>query len=179
MVSGLVLGIDPSYTCTGCVVLNRSYQVVTYTKIRLAIGPKRMLRGAKAMHSFIKEIPPQGKDGSGLSLAVLEDAAYGAPSRITVAKLKELSGVYKAVLDGHDIPWIELSPSAAKRFITGKGTSEKWMVAREIESKWNIAFRRDEDKGWDLSDATALAIWGVSHGQKAGKQEAGRRGSRG
>lgn len=162
MAYGFVLGIDPSYTCTGLVVLDQHCQVVTYTKIRLPPGPERLLRGAKALHSFIKDIP------SGLSLAVLEDAAYGAPSRITVAKLKELSGVYKAVLEGHHVPWLELSPSAAKRFVTGKGTSEKWVVAREISAQYAIAFSNTEDKGWDLSDATALALWGVKHGQKAG-----------
>jgi Holliday junction resolvasome RuvABC endonuclease subunit len=91
----------------------------------------------------------------------MEDAAYGAPSRIVVAKLKELSGVYKFILEAHGVPWLELSPSSAKRWITGKGNVEKYVVARELASQYGIKFK--DDMGFDLSDAAALAVWGVKH----------------
>ena len=117
-----------------------------------------MLRAGKGLHTFIRQLTSVAPSTWKLR-AVIEDAAYGAPSRITVAKLKELTGVYKFILEAHGIEWLECSPSAAKRLVAGKGNAEKWMVAREIASNYDIRF--DEDKGFDLSDATALAIWGL------------------
>lgn len=164
-----MLGIDPSFSCTGLVVLDSRCSVVTYMKLHLTAGPERYLRAAMGLHSFIKG---RCKPGA-LKLAVLEDAAYGAPSRVVVGKLKELSGVYKAVLEGHHVPWLELSPSSAKRFITGKGNSEKHIVARELASRFDIKFK--DDKGYDLSDAAACAAWGVRHfyGEATGQQKEG------
>lgn len=157
----MILGIDPSYTCTGLVLLTSSYKVVTSQKIKVPVGDSRMYRAGTALGTFIKRIHggPGISGGIGIKKVVIEDAAYGAPSRITVAKLAALTGVYKYVIEAHDIDWIELSPSSAKKFITGKGTAEKWMVAREIQSRYQIWF--PDDKGHDLSDAAALAIWGV------------------
>jgi Holliday junction resolvasome RuvABC endonuclease subunit len=118
-----------------------------------------MLRAGKALHTFIRQVTTANPNTLTTLKAVLEDAAYGAPSRITVAKLKELTGVYKFILDAHGIDWLDCSPSAAKRLVAGKGNAEKFLVAREIEARYGIRF--DEDKGWDLSDATALALWGM------------------
>ena len=117
-----------------------------------------MLRAGKALHTLLGS----SFQNSSVTLAILEDAAYGAPSRITVAKLKELSGVYKFILEAHGVEWLELSPSASKKFITGKGTSEKHVVARELAR--NHALHFHDDKGFDLSDAAALAVWGVTRG---------------
>ena len=118
-----------------------------------------MLRAGKALHGLLKTTC---SSKLAVTLAILEDAAYGAPSRITVAKLKELSGVYKFILEAHGVEWLELSPSASKKYITGKGTSEKHVVARELARSHGLQF--DGDKGFDLSDAAALAVWGVTRG---------------
>lgn len=155
-----VLGIDPSYTCTGLVILSPKLIVLSSSKVRLPPGTNRLLRAGKALDTFIRDtIGTHGP--SSLKLAVVEDAAYAAPSRHVTAKLKELSGVYKFILEAHDIPWLELSPTSAKKNITGKGTSEKSIVARELFTTFGIQF--EEDKGYDLSDAAALAVWGVRH----------------
>lgn len=153
-----VVGLDPSYSCTGIVCLNLQYEVVSYTKLRLEAGPGRLLRAARALHVFIDALD---RDGYILNLSVLEDAAYGAISRITVAKLKELTGVYKAIIESHNIRWLDISPSMAKRFISGKGNAEKYVLAEEIKKTYGIHFQ--QDKGYDLSDAAALAIWGINH----------------
>jgi len=117
-----------------------------------------MLRAGKALHTLLGS----SLKNSAITLAILEDAAYGAPSRITVAKLKELSGVYKFILEAHGVEWLELSPSASKKYITGKGTSEKHVVSRELARHHGLSFL--DDKGFDLSDAAALAVWGVTRG---------------
>jgi Holliday junction resolvasome RuvABC endonuclease subunit len=152
-----VLGIDASYTCTGLVVLDSSFKVITSSGIRIPTGPGRMLRAGKALHLFIGDLTKSCV----ITKSVIEDAAYGAPSRITVAKLMQLTGVFKFILEAHNIDWLELSPSSAKKWITGKGNAEKHVVAQEIKAQFGIQFQND--KGFDLSDATALAIWGVKH----------------
>lgn len=175
----VVLGIDPSYTCTGLVALTDlegcqiPYGVTGYQKVSIPSGSLRMLRAGKALHTFIIAL----KIHSVIDLAILEDAAYGAPSRLTVAKLKELTGVYKFILDAHGIDWLEVSPGTAKKCITGKGNSEKWHVAQEIQRLYGITF--PQDKGFDLSDATSLAVWGMEHGdtKKTSHKKASRRGA--
>lgn len=121
-----------------------------------------MLRAGRGLHGLLRDFSSDVI----VSLAILEDAAYGAPSRITVAKLKELSGVYKFILEAHGVEWLELSPSASKKYITGKGTSEKHVVARELRKLHGLSF--SDDKGFDLSDAAALAVWGVTRGAERG-----------
>lgn len=148
------MGIDPSYSGTGVVILDAQYKVISYSLIRLPQGPQRLLRAGKALHTQLKVV-------QGFGLAVLEDAAYGAPSRITVGKLKELSGVYKFILEAHGIEWCTPSPSEVKKHVTGWGRSEKHMVAKALYDRYAIRF--DNDKGYDLSDAASLAIWGIEN----------------
>jgi Holliday junction resolvasome RuvABC endonuclease subunit len=153
----LIVGIDPSYTCTGIVALDEQCKLICSKKVRLSPGPGRLLRAGKALHGFIVQSAIVG-------LIVLEDAAYGAPSRITVARLKELSGVYKFVCEAHDIPVLEISPSKAKAFIAGKGNADKHVVAQELARLYGLSF--PDDNGFDLSDAASLAVWGVKHGHQ-------------
>lgn len=153
-----VLGIDPSYTRTGLVLLDSAYKVITFSTMSVPAGADRMLRAGKGLHTFITQC---SQLVGSPSLVIIEDAAYGAPSRTVVAKLKELTGVYKFIIEAHDIDWLELSPTSAKKWITGKGTAEKYIVARELKRHYGIQFKND--KGFDLSDAAALAVWGVKH----------------
>lgn len=152
----IVLGADLSFTRSGLVWLDGSMEAghlrTHYHAVSVPSGDRRMLRAMKLFSEALDKfyIP---------SLCIIEDAAYGVPSRTTMGKLKELSGVFKAVLESYGIDWLEISPTMAKKHITGKGTSEKHIVARELKRKYGIAFK--DDVGHDLSDAAALAIWGL------------------
>lgn len=147
----MILGADLSYTRTGLVWVHPSMKLSDYATVSIPTGPRRMLRAAKNFEKVLRGQLP--------SLCIIEDAAYAAPSRTTVAKLKELSGVFKFVLEAHDVDWLEVSPTLIKKWVTGKGTAEKHVVARELKRRYGISFK--DDPGHDLSDAAALAAWGL------------------
>lgn len=148
----VVLGADLSYTRTGLVWLDSaSNKVIDHTAFKISAGANRLLRASELFFGAV--------DGRKANLVIIEDAAYGAPSRITVGKLKELGAIFKLVLEQRGIDYLEVSPTLVKKWLTGKGTAEKHIVARELKRKYGISF--SEDPGNDLSDAAALAAWGM------------------
>lgn len=151
----LVLGADLSYTRTGLVWLGSGCVLEGQKTLTFPAGPKRLLRAMKQFHDIARHFY------SSSDFCVIEDYAFGCPSRHVMAKLCELGGVFKAVLEAHGIDYLVVSPSAIKKHITGKGTADKDVVARELKRLHGISF--DNDKGYDLSDAAACAVWGVDH----------------
>jgi len=146
-----VLGVDASYTRTGLVWLDSATnKVVHHATLSVPVGPNRLLRAARAFHKAM--VRPA-------NLAVIEDAAYGSPSRTTLVKLVELSATFKLVMEGMGMEYLCVSPTLVKKWVTGKGTAEKHIVARELKRKYGIAFK--DDVGHDLSDAAACAAWGL------------------
>ena len=149
----IILGADLSYTRTGLVWLDERYRILGHLAQAIKPGPKRLLR---AVRWFTNELRDKRTD-----FVVIEDNAYGAPSRIVVTKLSALNTLFKVACEHADIDYLEISPSLVKKWVTGKGTAEKHIVAQELKRRFGIAF--DNDKGYDLSDAAALAAWGVEH----------------
>ena len=148
----IVLGADLSYTCSGFAWLTDDYTCVWSRTCTIKPGPRRMCRAAKSFLSCIQ--------GQHIDLCIIEDLAYGAPSRTVVTKLAELAAIFKLELEAHDNDYLVVSPSAIKKHITGKGTAEKHVVAQALKALHNIEFKND--KGYDLSDAAAAACWGVN-----------------
>ena len=149
--SMIVLGCDLSFTRSGLVWMDMSYKVVRHEDWVCKPGPKRLLRALR----WFKQHTPVA------DLAIIEDYAYGTPSRVVVVKLAELGAACKMALEANGIDYLLVSPSAIKKHVTGKGTAEKDVVARELERLHGVKF--DHDKGYDLSDAAACAAWGVDY----------------
>ena len=148
----IILGADLSYTRTGLVWLDEKYLVIGHIAQAIKPGPKRLLRALRWFASELQTKP---------NFVVIEDNAYGAPSRIVVTKLSALNTLFKIACEHGDIDYLEVSPSLVKKWVTGKGTAEKHVVSRELTIRFGIQFK--DDKGFDLSDAAALAAWGVEH----------------
>jgi len=149
----IVAGFDLSFTMSAGVWLDHRYKVVQHWNRAITPGPKRLARAMKIYAAELLVCKP--------ALVVVEDNAYGAPSRTVVVKLSQLNTLLKAVCEAKDIDWLEVSPSAIKKAITGKGTAEKAQVAQELKRLYGIKF--SNDKGFDLSDAAAAAVWGLKH----------------
>ena len=149
----IVLGADLSYTRTGLVWLDHNYKVVRAETFGCKPGPKRLLRALKWFRDGHMPVA---------DLCIIEDLAFAAPSRTVVAKLAELAAIFKLTLEAADIDYLVVSPTAIKKAITGKGTAEKHVVARELKRAYGLQF--ESDTGFDLSDAAACAVWGVKHG---------------
>ena len=153
----IVAGCDLSYTRSAIVWMDEGFVVQKSSAFAIAPGPFRLKRALYAFNRILtsaNDLPPP-------SLCVIEDNAYGAPSRVVVVKLAALNTLLKVVCECWDVDWLEVSPSALKKGITGKGNAEKAQVAQELLRLYGIKF--DNDKGFDLSDAAAAAVWGVKH----------------
>lgn len=150
----IIMGADLSYSRTGlCWIDSNTEKVIQSRAFAIKPGALRLKRAAHLFEKAIVSLQPH--------LCVIEDNAYGAPSRVVVVKLSMLNTILKLICELHGIDWLEISPSLLKKFVTGKGTAEKSQVAQELLRKWGIAF--DDDPGYDLSDATAAAVWGADH----------------
>lgn len=153
----IVAGCDLSYTRSAIVWMDEGFVVQKSSAFAIPPGPQRLKRALYSFRHHV-EISPR------TSLCVIEDNAYGAPSRVVVVKLGALNTLLKVVCECDNVDWLEVSPSALKKGITGKGNAEKAQVAQELLRLYGIKF--ENDKGFDLSDAAAAAVWGVKHRQK-------------
>jgi len=151
----IVAGFDLSFTMAAAVWLDEKFNVVDARNSPIKPGPMRLKRALRLFYSWLQ---------TSTDLAIIEDNAYGAPSRHVVVKLSQLNTLVKAVCECEGVDWLEVAPSALKKEITGKGNAEKHQVAKELERLYGIRF--ENDKGFDLSDAACAAVWGIKHLQR-------------
>lgn len=167
----ICVGMDLSYTRTGIVVLesfdvgNGTSEVSLLHSIAMKFPPS-VNRLAKVYASVSSELAPGRHAGiDKASLFVIEDPIYGVVGRNsrvipTVSlKLAELAAIFKLFLEVRMRPYLTVSPTSVKKFIVGRGDAEKSQVAAEIKRRYGISFQKDP--GNDLSDACALALWGI------------------
>lgn len=158
-----ILGIDPSYTCTGLAILEvtgKQVSLVATHRLVIPKGPARLLRAGKGMHGFLL-----GQTDSKVNSAVIEEVTFGAPNPTVIGMLKELVGVYRFVLECHGISYQLVSPTTAKKAVCGTGRATKWDVAKKLSERLALVF--PDDKGFDVSDATALALCAAPASVKA------------
>jgi len=152
----IVAGFDLSFTMAAGVWLDKKFNVANVRFSPIKPGPLRLKR---ALHLFYSWLHTTTTD-----LAIIEDNAYGAPSRVVVVKLSQLNTLVKTVCECEGVDWLEVAPSALKKEVTGKGNAEKCQVAKELDKLYGISF--NNDRGFDLSDAAAASVWGVKHMQR-------------
>src|ERR1051326_8156484 len=148
----MVLGVDASYTATGLVWLNPDYTVAHQAILRFPQSDARLLEALKRLTVTFRDHMP--------SMAVVEDVAYGTPSRTTLVKLVKLLAVVEAALQANGIAYLVVSASGCRKWLCGKGNADKLDVARELKRRFKLAF--DADPGHDLSDAALLAAWAIA-----------------
>jgi Holliday junction resolvasome RuvABC endonuclease subunit len=148
----MVLGCDQSYSATGLVWLNQNFTVAHQQILKFPPSDTRLLGAFKRLCMVVKDHKP--------TMAVVEDVAYGTPSRTTLVKLCKLLGVVEAALQANDVPYLVVSASGCRRWLTGNGHSDKLAVAKELKRRFKIGFEADPRN--DLSDAALLAAWAVA-----------------
>lgn len=146
-----VLGIDPSYTRSGLTWLDKGCKVHHFQTITVPPSDKRMVHGFKRFYGTIQARRP--------AMAVVEDVAYGCPSRTTLVKLVKLLALVELALQALDIPYLVVSVTGCRKWLTGKGTASKDEVAAELKRRFKVSF--NDDRGRDLSDSALLASWAI------------------
>lgn len=150
-----VLGADLSYTATGLVWLcSKPICVVEHMLIKLPPGAERLRRAGVAFHRAL-EMYEADK-------AVIEGSAYMFKSnKVTERMLNELRGVMKVCLEARHIPYSEPSPAQIRKMLTGDGKASKEKVAETLRARWKIEFADEANRGFNLTDAAACAVYEV------------------
>jgi len=143
----IVMGIDPSLTSTGIIVLHDGQiETAVTTKNRPELGTIERVgeirRGINQiisnMTNFYKPEESQAPD-----LIVIEGFSYGSKGR-SVFDIAYLGWRIREELERlkntDSIPWIEVPPSQLKQFATGKGNANKEIILQQVYKRWGVEF---------------------------------------
>lgn len=148
------IGIDPSLTGTGVVVLNDGKLV-----------EKRLIKSKKDGDSFVKELQriqgivaeiDQMIGEYSPDIVCMEGLAFMARNTSALVQLSALNYFIRAVLNER-VPWVIVQPSTLKKFITGSGSGGKDVVMMEVYKRYGVTITDN-----NLSDAYVLAQIGAA-----------------
>jgi crossover junction endodeoxyribonuclease RuvC len=148
-----IIGIDPSLTGTGIVVLENDkiiYKQILTSKLK-DIARLYDLRDKlkKIIFKFLQVN----------IFVVLEGYSFG--SRIGQSfSIGEWCGLIKMFLYENNIPFIVVQPTILKKFVTGKGNVHKDLILMNIYKKFKVDFTRFKGNANNIGDAFSLAIIG-------------------
>lgn len=160
----VVIGIDPSLTGTGIVVLrNGEVELAEATKSRPELG---IIERVKLIRNRILEIEADLSDDKGRkyqspALMVIEGFSYGSKGR-SVFDIAYLGWRIREELERlrseDGTPWIEVPPTQLKKFSTGKGTANKEIILQQVYKRWEY-----ETDNNNIADAFVLAKIGEAY----------------
>lgn len=138
------IGIDPSLSSTGIVVLDKNSRLMSSTLIQSNLkGTERLIELRNLLRECIRRVDSPR--------VLIERYSFGSRAGQAFS-IGEWGGVLRVLLveSGHEV--VEVSPSTLKKFITGKGNVKKDMILKEVFKKWDEDFNDD-----NLADAYGLA----------------------
>src|SRR5690625_3467806 len=140
------VGVDPSTTGTGLVILDKKGNVMIEKEIttKEKEDPQRFIDIADQV---INHIDFDDK-------VLIEGFSYGSRGR-GVSTQYGVGWIIRALLVEEHINYIEVSPGGLKKFATGKGNTSKDNMILPIFKRWNF-----EDDSDNVRDAYELAQMG-------------------
>jgi len=157
----IVVGIDPSFSGTGIVVLQEGkvrVKELVVTSPQKSV-PHRVLSVVTAIELVL--INAEDSLGERPALVVVEGFSYASKGRAIfdtaylgwrireeLIRLEEIAG----------ISWMEVSPSLLKKFATGKGNANKDLVLLQVYKRWG-----EELTDTNIADAFVLAKIGEAY----------------
>jgi len=144
----VTLGIDPSLTATAvCRMVDG--EVDTFEEFK----PK--VKGEERLDWLFTKVSgmtgdPFGGERPPITLIAIEGYAYSRPNQ--AHQMGELGGVLRLLLHWVGHSWIEVAPSALKKFATGQGNADKDQVMLQVYKRWGF-----EAPTNNVADAFVLA----------------------
>lgn len=152
----LVIGIDPSLTGTGIVVLNDGKMVKALTTRN---SPE--LDTVERVLTIKRQIDVEISNYNFPILTVIEGFSYGSKGRalFDIAYLGwRIREYLEWIKNAHLNPWLEVPPSQLKLFATGKGNSAKEVILQQVYKRWGVEFSDNNQ-----ADAFVLAKIGEAY----------------
>ena len=160
----LIIGIDPSLTATGIVVLrNGEVELAESTNNRPELG---IIERVKLIRNRILEIEADLSDDKGKkyespALIVIEGFSFASKGRsvFDIAYLGwRIREELERLREQDNVPWIEVSPTQVKKFATGKGNTNQEIILQQVYKRWNY-----ETDNNNIADAFVLAKIGEAY----------------
>lgn len=132
MIAHPILGLDPSLTGTaGCVLAPDGdtivhVETVATDKLR---GIPRLLEIERHVADWLERYKPHA--------VFIEGYGFGARGR-AVFNLGELGGILRRLLFISAVPYYDVPPTTLKKFITGKGNSNKNILLEQTFRRYGI-----------------------------------------
>ena len=158
----LIIGIDPSLTSTGIVVLRgNKVELAVTTKNKPALGTIERVRLIYERIVDIQENLSDGEKWQAPDLIVIEGFSYGSKGR-SVFDIAYLGWRIREELEWlkeqDNIPWLEVPPSQLKKFATGQGNANKEIILQQVYKRWGVEFSDNNQ-----ADAYVLAQIGRAY----------------
>ncbi len=161
----ITMGIDPSLTSTGIVVLrDGEIEIAQTTQNRPELGT--IYRVHLILHQIIGRLNDindtyKPELSQAPDLIVIEGFSYGSKGR-SVFDTAYLGWRIREELErlknSANTPWIEVTPSQLKKFATSQGTAPKEIILQQIYKRWGVELH-DNNQG----DAFVLAKIGEAY----------------
>jgi len=166
----LIIGIDPSLTSTGIVVLRgNKVELAVTTKNKPALGTIERVRLIYERIVDIQENLSDGEKWQAPDLIVIEGFSYGSKGR-SVFDIAYLGWRIREELEWlkeqDNIPWLEVPPSQLKKFATGQGNANKEIILQQVYKRWGY-----ETHDNNIADAYVLAQIGRAYLQDSYKPD--------
>lgn len=153
----LVIGIDPSLTSTGVVVIEDG--VVIEQRAILSRPSKEKTPTDEAVRLMkirdaIRDLVMMDKKPD---IVLVEGLAFTARNTSALVQLAGLNYYIREILIQAKIPFVIVSPTSLKKFATGKGNVDKNVIMMEVYKRWEFS-----PENSDVSDAFVLAQIGLA-----------------
>lgn len=141
-----VIGLDPSLTGFGVVVKGMDGVLYQSSTIKpKSYGAERLLFIRGGLESILSSLPHPKN-----SVVFCESYGFGIASNIF--QLGTLHGVVQTMLYEHEIPMFYVTPTQLKKYVTGKGTSQKSDMKLATYKQWQ----------WEGADDNQVDAYGLA-----------------
>lgn len=146
----LYIGIDPSYSSTGLIILNPAAEIQKQETIKVnKKGTNTVYRLKLIKEKLIDPIIKLNEDGE--IKVCMEGPSYGSRGSF-ILQMGALNYFIQYWLYNSNIDYTVRTPNELKKFVTGKGNCKKDLILLKVFKKWGEEFDCD-----DLADAYGLA----------------------
>jgi len=150
------MGIDPSISGTGIVVLDESdFNWPTLVLEDEIVAPKHYagLRRVQLIAQRIMEAIHQYQP----NVIVIEGYSLHIGHASSIVPLVELGGILRFLMMLDGMEWLDPRATSLKKFVTGKGTAQKDQVMMWVLKRWGHT-----SKSNNTADAYGLACMGLA-----------------
>ena len=166
----LIIGIDPSLTATGIVVLrDGKVELAEKTKNSPDLGTIERVRLIRERIIDITENLINEEEWQAPDLIAIEGFSYGSKGRsvFDIAYLGwRIREDLERLKEQDNIPWLEVPPSQIKKFATGQGNANKEIILQQVYKRWGY-----ETHDNNIADAFVLAQIGRAYLQASYKPD--------